>query len=515
MFDQKLTSALRSQFLFIRAWVVIGITPVALALLLSACQPSTSNPVQSTSPAITFTDCQLSAPGAPNRIAARCGWLAVYEDRTAQSGRQIDLRVALLPAISRDPEPDPLFFLTGGPGQAATESFVSISFAFEQLRRQRDIVLVDQRGTGQSHPLRCPEPERDSEEEDDAAPTDADINDWVQQCVATLDANLALYTTSIAMDDLDDVRAALGYEQINLYGVSYGTRAALTYLQRHPAHVRTIILDGVVPQDTALGLSVAADAQAALDLVFARCAADAACAASFPNLEAEFADLLTTLETTPVTLSFPHPRTGELSEVTMHKETVAVTVRLLSYAPETVALLPLLIHQAAQKEYTPLAAQAMMVSENLAQLIAQGMNLSVICAEDAPFYDAVGSSDAGDTYYGQFEVERIQSYCRTWPRSELPADFKRPVNSNTPALLLSGEVDPVTPPANGGRVAQTLPNSLHIIAPGQGHNVVFRGCIPRLMTDFVVSGSVADLDATCVQSLKPLPFFVRFAGSEP
>jgi len=184
----------------------------------------------------------LAAPGSDIQIDARCGTLMVFENPETQTGRQIGLHIVVLPAVSRSPAPNPLFFLTGGPGQAATESFLSLQAAFQDINRERDIVLVDQRGTGQSHPLRCEFPEETDFDEN------TDIQPFLEDCLSELDADPALYTTSIAMQDLDQVREALGYETINLYGVSYGTRAALTYLRLYPERVRTMILDGVVAQ---------------------------------------------------------------------------------------------------------------------------------------------------------------------------------------------------------------------------------------------------------------------------
>jgi pimeloyl-ACP methyl ester carboxylesterase len=478
--------------------------------LIAACASAAPTESQTQPPAITLEPCQLSAPGSSARLPAKCGTLTVYEDRAAQTGRQIDLHIAVLPAVSRSPAPDPLFFLTGGPGQAATESYLQIGAAFNKINQNRDIVLVDQRGTGQSHPLACP----DLPDESLSEFGDEQLTAWLDDCLAQLDADPRLYTTSIAMDDLDQVRAALGYDSINIYGVSYGTRAALTYLQQHGDHVRSVILDGVVPQDEALGLDVARDAQRALDLIFTRCESDPACREAYPNLHAEFDSILTTLDTEPVKLTLPHPVNGGFTELTLTRDTVAASVRLLSYTPETVALLPLLIHQAASGNYNLLAAQALMVDDELSASITEGMAYSVQCAEDAPFIKDAGQANAG-AYLGNSMTDGIAQICATWPRGDLPAGFKQPVVSNAPVLLLSGEADPVTPPANADQAAQTLSNSLHLVAPGQGHNVIYRGCLPKLATDFIESGSLTDLQTDCVNDIAPMPFFVNFSGPKP
>lgn len=484
---------------------------ILTAILLAGC----ANAAQSTPQrSISLEPCQLSATGSAARVEARCGMLAVPEDRVNSTGRQINLRIAVLPAIRRDPLPDPLVFLTGGPGQAATESFVSVEGAFDRIRRDRDIVLVDQRGTGGSNPLRCPAP---AARADTALVADAELTAWLTDCLKRLDADPRLYTTPVAMDDLDAVRAALGYEMVNLYGLSYGTRAALTYLRQYPERVRAVVLDGVAPTDWPLGLTAGRDAQRALDLAFDRCAADAACQAALPDPAGAFNALLEGLARQPVTLTLTHPRTGERTELQLTRDMVALAARLLSYSPETVALLPLLFHTARQTgDLSPLAAQYLIVADQLGGSITPGMGYSVQCAEDVPAIDQAQAAQINQgAYLGTTLIDQLRKVCAVWPRGEVPADTRAPVRSAVPVLLLSGEADPVTPPENGERAARTLPNSLHLVAPGQGHGVVGRGCIPRIMANFISQGTVGGLDTTCVQTLGPTPFFTSFSGPPP
>lgn len=496
---------------------------IGLAWFLFACASTPAAPGAPGTPAapaanllqpLALQDCQLTYPGVAIPVQAQCGKLTVFEDRQAAAGRTIDLNVAVLPAISRSPEPDPLFFITGGPGQAATESFVSLANAFERIRQKRAIVLVDQRGTGQSNPLDCPaSPEASGDEASDRAAGEK----WLTACLSGLDANPALYTTTLAMQDLDDVRQALGYDSINLYGLSYGTRAALTYLKLYPDRVRSVILDGVVPQDEALGLDVARDAQRALDLLFDGCSADRTCSAAFPDLPEKFQGLMEQLETAPVEVTFTHPVHGGMETHPFTLVELTSTVRLLSYAPETAVLLPLLIHtSASEARFDLLAAQSRLVSEDLSQSISLGMNLSVLCSEDFPFMDAGAAEQASqNTYLGNIQYSELEDLCAIWPKGETPADFKAPVKSDVPVLLLSGEIDPVTPPENAVQVAATLPNSLALTAAGQGHNVIFRGCFPRIAYDFIQSASVAGLDTTCVERFQAAPFFLTFSGPQP
>jgi pimeloyl-ACP methyl ester carboxylesterase len=502
----------------ITAWLAL------LALLAGACAATgdrnnpTSLPQQppaqptatqsaAREPRIQLEECQLSSAGSSVQISARCGTLPVSENPDG-TGPVIHLNIAVIPAVSRNPEPDPLFFLTGGPGQAATESFLLLSPAFDRIRTRRDIVLVDQRGTGKSNPLNC------EEAEGVAALEPLDTRAEVQACLDALDAQPQFYTTPIAMADLDKVRVGLGYSQINIYGLSYGTRAALTYLKYYPERVRSLILDGVAHQDEALGSDAASDAQHALDLIFARCEGSGPCTQAFPNVQAEFYELLEDLRREPAQVRLAHPSTGETIEVTFTAEEMGSVVRLLSYTSETAALLPLLIHQAyARQDYAPLAAQYQIITGQLVESISSGMNFSVLCTEDVPFYEPQAPGTAGESFYlGDTQVSQLLEICAVWPRGSLPQGFKEPVVSSIPVLLLSGEADPVTPPSNGEQAARTLENSLHLILPGQGHNIIFRGCIPNIAAEFLEQGSVTGLDTGCSDQLQPMPFFVNPSG---
>jgi pimeloyl-ACP methyl ester carboxylesterase len=273
----------------------------------------------------------------------------------------------------------------------------------------------------------------------------------------------------------------------------------------------------VVPQDEPLGLNVARDAQHALDLIFDRCAAEPACAAAFPDLRGDFARVAGKLKQAPVAVSLNHPRTGELMQFTFTYDHFANTVRFLSYAAETAALLPLLIHSAsANGDYHLLAADAILLSDQLSESISLGMNAAVLCSEDAPFVSTEQAAVANEgTYLGSSQTDQEQALCAAWPAGVVAPGFKEPVSADTPVLLLSGEADPVTPPENAARVARTLPNSLSLIAPGQGHNVIQRGCLPDLAAQFIDSGSVANLSTACVDQIEPWPFFINFAGMGP
>ncbi len=475
--------------------------------LLTACSQTNNTALPKGQPSVVLHDCILSAPGSDMRMDARCGNLEVFENRQANSGRKIRLNFAVIPAISRNPTTDPLFFIPGGPGEAATESFLMLSTAFNRLNQKRDIVLVDQRGTGKSNRLDCVM-ENEAEQYNDE-----DIQAEVEACLANLDADPRFYTTQIAMQDLDDVRAALGYPLVNLYGASYGTRAALEYLRQFPDRTRTVILDGVAPPNWILGPNTAEDGQRALDAIFTRCQHAPACAQAFPDVAAEFESLLKLLDQKPAEVQLEHPLTGETTSFTLDRNTFANTVHQLSYAPETAALLPLIIHSTyVERDFRRFAALALSTFNTVEQSISSGMRFSIICAEDVPYFP---ENPPMQGYLGDFVVSTFREICTYWPAQPVSPQFHDAVVSDKPVLLLSGDADPATPPTNADLAAKTLSNSQHWIVPGMGHINIFRGCIPNLATEFINNASFSGIDTSCIQEVAPMPIFVNFNGPIP
>ena len=458
--------------------------------------------------------CRISDMRGLSSIAARCGKFAVPEDPDAPDGRRIELAVAVVPAIATRARPDPLFLLAGGPGQGAIEAFVPTLGAFADIHRERDLVMVDQRGTGGSNRLDCEMPD-DALESDRIAP--AELKRLAKECLAKLPGRPEFYTTSIAVRDLDAVRAALGYERINLFGGSYGTRVAQQYARRYPERTRTITLDSIVPPELPLVPSIAIEAQHALERVFARCAADAQCNERFPALAAQFARVQARLRRGPVAVSLPDPVTGEIGAVKVTRNHLVTMTRMLSYSARTASLLPLLIHEAATRgNYGPLAAQAMMANADLARMIAMGMHNSIVCSEDAPAFEgAVDRSALEKTYIGPVIYDGMKGLCEIWPRGAVDVDFHKRLRSKVPALLLSGEFDPATPPAYGAAAAAGFEQHLHIVIPGQGHGQTGLPCVQRLLRDFVENADVEKLDTACVGNIRPAPFFLSFSGSAP
>ncbi|WP_414115059.1 alpha/beta hydrolase [Corallococcus macrosporus] len=444
---------------------------------------------------------------------AQCGTYEVFEDRAARAGRKLPLRVVVVPALAAQPQPDPLVLLAGGPGQAASRA-TQVLMAVERIRRKRDIVLVDQRGTGDSNPLDC---KPDSPDDKLSAQLDeGKAVEELRKCREGWAADVRHYTTPNAMDDLDEVREALGYEKLNLWGVSYGTRAALVYMRRHPERVRTAILDGVAPMGLYLPLYAPRDAQQALDRLLANCESDAACAKAYPDLRARTEALLTSLEAAPARAKVAHPRTGVVEEVAFSRRTFMSQLFAQLYNPEMSSLVPLMLDRATQGDWAPFVALSVGLTENLGRTVSQGLYFAVVCAEDAPFFDeAAVVREAQGTWFGPAMGREVLSICSEWPKAALPPGYREPVTSSVPTLLLSGELDPVTPPAWAEEAKRTLSNSLHVVVPGTGHNTVGADCARTLMHDVLTQGSVEGLSSTCGDKLTRPPFFTSFAGPVP
>lgn len=436
--------------------------------------------------------------------AAQCTEIARPLDPQRPEGPSLALRVAVVPA-SKAARRNPLYFFAGGPGQGAVEAFAPLLAVYDELGRDRDFVLVDQRGTGESAPLRC-KPQGDPSLAERLDPTlDATL---LQQCLAGYEHDPRHFTTSIAAEDLDAVRAALGHARIDLIGGSYGTRAALVYARAHPQHVGRIVIDGVAPVDMAMPSSFAHDGQAALEGVLSACAADAGCNQRFPDLRRRLRTWLDGLARAPAPIELADPRTGVRARVTVHHDSVAHAIRGLLYAPSLQALLPLTLDRAMAGDYGPLVAESVALSDGVGDGMAQGMFLSVVCAEDVPF--ALAKPSEPDTFLGDAFVTLLRDACAQWPRAALEPGYRDPVVLEQPTLVLSGALDPVTPPRWGEHALQGLSAGRHIVVPGAGHGTIADPCVAQLVHAFLDGDD--DFDAGCVeQSVRP-PFVLDLAG---
>lgn len=461
---------------------------------------------------IDLAPCDLKDSAGAEILRAECGALRVPEDHAAPGGPGLELKIAMVAAHAPEPAPDPVFFLAGGPGQSAIEAYPSIASAFDRIREKRHIVLVDQRGTGGSNRLACP-----NLEENPGLLQGADDLETqrrlARDCLAGLKGDPRFYTTGDAVRDLEAVRVAIGAPAINLVGGSYGTRVAQEYLRRHPGTTRSVILDGVAPAEVILGVDHAKNLDAALGMVAARCAAAPACRKAFGDPRATLRQLMADLGRTPRTVNVTDAKTGATIAGTLTDDGVRAVARLFAYQPETAALLPLVLHEAAQGRPQTLVAQARLILDELGEQIAHGMQLSVMCTEDAPFLKP-DPADAG-TVLGSIFVAAILAQCEPWPRGVLPDDFHRPVVSDRPVLILSGEFDPVTPPRYGDQVLKSLSRARHLVAPNTGHIAMLRGCLPRLAAEFIETLDPQGLDAGCLERIPPVPAFLTPNGWTP
>jgi pimeloyl-ACP methyl ester carboxylesterase len=480
------------------------------ALLVAGLPSGTAAPARP-----RLTACELEHPLRLSVLAAECGTLSVAENPRAPDARRIELHFARVPAISRRKLPDPLIVLAGGPGAAATAFYASVAGAFARIHRDRDIILLDQRGTGGSNPLDC-----GRDREPLYRGSEAEIAADTRRCLADLSARAAVqyYTTSLAVADLEQLRAALGYPQVNLYGTSYGTRVAQHYLRRFGAHVRSAILDGVVAPTQLVGADTALDAEAALARILGRCAADAPCRSRYGDPADAYRGVRTALAARAVPVSVADPSSGAPTHFDFGPDQLATVLRLASYTPEYAALLPLLLHDAAAaKDFTPLAAQFLLIERAYAQVLATGMHNSVVCAEDVPFYDLahIDRARLAGTFLGTLQLDGLITVCRIWPHGAVDADFHAPLHSDVPVLLLSGSDDPVTPPAYAESVRAGLPHARHVVLQGFGHGQLTAPCVDRLMARFLERPDAESVDAACVRAARPQAFFTSINGPAP
>ena len=463
---------------------------------------------------VSLEPCEVPGTGEGLKEQARCGTYEVFENRAARSGRRLKLKIVVFPATGRDRAADPLFYITGGPGSSATEDAPYIAREFARIRERRDLVFVDQRGTGGSNPLNC------------EFFNPSDLSSYlgfyfpladVRRCREQLEpkADLRLYTTHIAMDDLDEVRAALGYERINISGASYGTRAALDYLKRHHRHARAVVLQGVAPTGQLMPRDFPQHTERALDGVVADCAADEACRAAFPELRAEVKAVLGRLLRGPVEVEVKNAQGGAGTRVQLSRDLAGEAIRYMLYQAGAASRIPLFLHLAAQGDFAPLAESAIFYRQRIVATGSNGMYLSVTCAEDLPWIrPGEGERNAEHTLLGDYRLRQQRAACALWPRGDIPAGYAEPTRADTPALILTGQWDPVTPPVYGDVAAKNLPNSLHVVVPHGGHG--FGGldgldCIRNLIADFVDRGTTSGLDTSCVKNIRRKGFLLKLA----
>jgi pimeloyl-ACP methyl ester carboxylesterase len=465
---------------------------IALALAaLAACRPAGQT--------AELEPCRL--PGVEREL--RCGSVRMPEDPDAPSSRPIDVRFAVVPAVARNKQPDPVFVFAGGPGQAATRLARQALPVLNELNARRDLVFIDQRGTGGSNALECKFDERSLA----ATLEPAQQIELLADCLKALPADPRQYASWIAVRDFDAVRARLGAERVNLWGGSYGTRAALEYLRQFPDRVRSAVLDGVAPPDMKLPVSFSIDSDAALKALVATCAGEERCRARYPEFEA-WIDSLIARSGEGVDLRVAHPLTGRIESLRLERHVVASLLRVPLYAPQLGAVLPYALAEASRGDYTTLIALSAAVTGGMNENFAIGMHFAVVCAEDLPRIDAAARAQAARTRFGTAFIELYEQACRVVPSRPVPPGFYEVPAARVPVLILSGGLDPATPARHGDLVALRLGNARHLVAPHLGHGISAQACAPQLITRFVREASFERVDGECLVRVPAPGFFV-------
>jgi len=486
---------------------------ILASVLLSACHKNGEpQPLQS----LTLIPCERQPGQTPAVGGAECGYLSVPLNRadnavrateshlggeqTNNNAKSIDLYIKRWPAISAAPEADPLFVIAGGPGQSATDIAEVLAGAFYELRKKRDIVFVDQRGTGLSSPLNCDIDEADQLLGHSAAATEASIAQY-RVCAKKLAARAPFYTTPEAVADLEAVRKALGYRSINLWGGSYGTRVILNYLANYPTALRAVVMDGVAPVQLAMPYGVAADATRALGLIAQQCLAQPGCADRYGDVTAAANTTAQRLRAAPVTLTIEHPLTGHATALLLDDSKLAGLVRFSLYDRLASRLLPAALAAAANEDYRLVASLiARLASSNNMPKLALGMHMTILCNEDA----GVTPRPPSELFIGVDLAAPISRICEFWPKEKVAKQYYQPVHSDVPALLLSGERDPVTPPYWAEQAARGLTNATLLVAQGAHHGVTQVGCTAELMSDFINNRQLSQVRAECMTKIQPL-----------
>ena len=474
-----------------------------------------AQPVVATVGNIEFRECIVEAESRDRTM--QCAWHEVPENYSQPDGEKIRLFIARIPAKKSNKALEPMLLLAGGPGQAASEAYLHWDKIFADLAKERDFYLIDQRGTGHSNYLGCENTK--SDESLLLGQTDPElVKELTLQCLKELPGDPRFYTTSVAISDFERVRNALDIQRWNLFGVSYGTRVAIHYLRRHPASIRSAILDSTVPPNHVLGSEVAFRSQNILDHLYERCRRNDECNTRFPDLEKEVNTLFSQLKKSPVEIHAENFSTGEMEDITFTHDYLVMLVRLYLYHTQSSALLPPMLHEAtANDNFAPMARATISVTSTMNEQLSPGMHNAVTCTEDIPFFedDKTLQKKNADSYMGVEFLNNFRAACSVWPRGVMDEDFKQPLESDLPVLLFSGEYDPITPPEYAEEILKGLSNAKHLVLKGYGHSVSIEGCAPYIVETFVNNAGVEGLNTSCLDRLNEAPLFVNFNGPLP
>ena len=429
----------------------------------------------------------------------QCGQIQRPLDPAKPDGKKIDVHYVVLPSKDKNKLPDAVFLLAGGPGQSAVAAAGFGEAVLGKLNRRRDLVFVDQRGTGKSASLKCVALEESDKMLDKDSALQASL-DCMRDLQKMPHGDLQFYSTSIAVQDLEAIRVAQNYSAINLVGASYGTRVGLEYLRQYPQSVRRLVMDGVVPPDLNL---LGTDAQIALDGVFADCLKSKRCNAAYPELANTWKRLL---NSTPRQVTFTNPRLLTSISMKLAREDLIGMVLKALYSPVMTSVLPYAITQAEQGKLDPLLSLSGSFNQPGPGGLTLGMHYSVWCGE------AYAKPRPASAVSDEFTARSAESYdkiCASWPRADIPKEFYTIPSAKSPVLLLSGGIDPVTPTRNGDQVAKALgAKARHVSIENMGHGLLMHGCVREVVDKFLAAKNddeALKVDTSCVRQIpRPL-----------
>ncbi|MGI2141610.1 alpha/beta hydrolase [Shewanella baltica] len=486
---------------------MLSISALMLAMASTATWASDVKSQQTQAADIANNTDTCYVEGVSDRL--NCGFVTVPENPNKPDGKQIQVHYVVLPAVKNVNHEEALLAIAGGPGQSAIDNAAGFDAMLSKVRQQRDILLIDQRGTGRSNLLTCDEGAQSPLSFDD---DNADTKAETQKCLAKIDADVTQYGSLNAIKDFEAVRQHLGYKKLHIYGISYGTRMAQLYMRLYPAHLATVTLDGIVPMQQSV-LEIGASIDRGFDLLFKDCRETTACHTQFPELKAEFDQVAASLAKAPVMENVYDPVTGEKTMLTMTRGKFYGSIRMALYQANVRALVPHAIHQAAKHNFQPILGLYSLTIDNAG--MAMGMHASVVCGEDMHRITPAMREQAQHSFMGKTMLEGLEATCEVWKVPAVDDSFSEPISSDIPTLLLSGEIDPATPPSWGELAMEKLTNAKHFVAPYATHGVAYQSCANNLIADLVRSGSVKDLDGECLKKDVRRSFYLNASSVEP
>jgi pimeloyl-ACP methyl ester carboxylesterase len=494
------------------------------ALLVSIALNGTASAQQSISSrlgSLEFRTCEIGEGLAKTK--AECAYLEVPENPEKPEGTKLKLHIAKIAAAARKVAADPLVYIAGGPGQSGSDSYGQVAGGFAKLLEERNLLIVDQRGTGLSNPLKCQDENAEADYEAlmakglPEAELEVELGSlqrtYVKQCLASLKADVKYYTTTVAIQDLETLREAVNAPQLNLVGISYGTRVAQQYAARYPQSTRSLVLDGVAPNDHYLGTAHAANIDASIQAILKRCSETKECKQRFGDPRETLAKLREQLKTGSTKLEIPEPLTGKLTPVDWNIGPLQLVGRFSAYNSTQSAMLPLMLDEAAKGRPQAMLGLSEIMGRSLQSSISRGMELSVMCSEDVQFYTFDPAEK--DTLMGDAMRKSLMRLCAEWPKGPRAENFFEPLKGGIPTLIISGNEDPVTPASFGEQVIKNLSNAKHLVVPFQGHSNLSLGCVPKLAASFVSKLKPAELETKCVDTMLATPFFLDLTGPSP